>query len=190
MTVPETPARDVAVTAPRPNLALDPAAALCTDIARAETAAALDALVDRAAGMLGAAGIVIWLKGSQDELVPAVVHGYGPEAHARIGSLPLSDANLTTRAWHSGVLQSAAGDGRGRAALAAPLFQGAQPTGVFAVELASGSDVAAPRFARSRASWRRSSRVPWPRGSSRTRPAIHRSRRPRRSEAALTRLRG
>ena len=128
------------VPVPTPHLALDPAAALCTDIARADTAAALDALVGRAAGMLGAAGIVIWLKGPQDELVPAVVHGYGPEAHARIGSLPLSEVNLTTQAWHAGVLQSAAGDGRGRAALAAPLFQGAEPTGVFAVELASGSE--------------------------------------------------
>ena len=38
------------------------------------------------------------------------------------------------------MLQSAAGDGRARAALAAPLFQGAQPTGVFAVELANGSE--------------------------------------------------
>ena len=143
LSVREVPVPDLPVPAPTPYLPLDPAAALCTDIARADTAAALDALVDRAASMLGAAGIVIWLKGPQDELVPAVVHGYGPEAHARIGGLPLSDANLTTRAWHSGVLQSAAGEGRGRAALAAPLFQGAQPTGVFAVELASGSESSA-----------------------------------------------
>ena len=90
--------------------------------------------------MLGAAGIVIWLKGAGDDLVPALVHGYGPQAQARIGSLPLSEGTLTTRAWHSGELQSSAGDGRARAALAAPMFRGAQLTGVFAVELAGPAD--------------------------------------------------
>ena len=124
LSVREMPVPEPPVAAPTPYLPLDPAAALCTDIARADTAAALDALVDRAASMLGAAGIVIWLKGPQDELVPAVVHGYGPEAHARIGSLPLSDANLTTRAWHAGVLQSAAGDGRATSGPGRPAVSG------------------------------------------------------------------
>ena len=126
--------------APPPPIDLDPAAALCTDIARADTAAAIEALLDRSAGVLGAAGIVIWLKGSGDDLVPALIHGYGPQARARIGSLPLSDGTLTTRAWHSGELQSSDGGGRARAALAAPMFQGAQLTGVFAVELAGHAE--------------------------------------------------
>ena len=121
---------------PPPPIVVEPAAALCSEIARADTAAAIEALLDRSAGVLGAAGIVLGLKGSGDELVPALVHGYGPQARARIGSLPLSDGTLTTRAWHSGELQSSDGGGRARAALAAPMFQGAQLTGVFAVELA------------------------------------------------------
>jgi len=130
------PPQPPAPPAPPPPIDLDPAAALCTDIARADTAAAIEALLDRSAGVLGAAGIVVWLKGSGDELVPALVHGYGPQGRARIGSLPLSDGTLTTRAWHSGELQSSGGGGRAHAALAAPMFQGAQLTGVFAVELA------------------------------------------------------
>ena len=122
--------------APPPPIDLDPAAALCTDIARADTAAAIEALLDRSAGVLGAAGIVVWLKGSGDELVPAPAARNRAPGRARIGSLPLSDGTLTTRAWHSGELQSSGGGGRAHAALAAPMFQGAQLTGVFAVELA------------------------------------------------------
>lgn len=144
LTPPEAPAPAAPPPPPaRPHVALDPVAALCTDIARADTAAALDGLLERAAGVLGAAGIVIWLKGPVDELVPALVHGYGPEGHFRIGSLPLADDTLTTRAWHSGVSQSAASDLHARAALAAPMFQGAQPTGVFAVELAGRAESSA-----------------------------------------------
>ena len=143
VTPPEAPAPAAPPPPAPPHVALDPAAALCTDIARADTAAALDALLGRAAGVLGAAGIVIWLKGPVDELVPALVHGYGPDAYFRIGSLPLADDTLTTRAWHSGASQAVAGDQHSRAALAAPMFQGAQPTGVFAVELAGRTEASA-----------------------------------------------
>ena len=129
--------------APPPRADLDPAAALCTDIARADTAAALEALLERAAGVLDAAGIVVWLKGPGDELVPAMVHGYGPQAQSRIGSLPLADENLTTRAWHSRTLHASTRGGGSRAALAAPMFQGAQATGVFAVELAGQTEASA-----------------------------------------------
>ena len=130
-----------APAAPPPTtIDLGPAAALCADIARADTAAAFDALLERAAGVLGASGLVVWLKAPGDELIPAVVHGYGPEAQAYIGNLPLADSTLTTRAWHSGALQSSAGDTRSHAALAAPMYQGAQPTGVFAVELTSHAE--------------------------------------------------
>jgi hypothetical protein len=127
--------------APPPPVSLAPAAALCAAIARADSIDALDTLVGRAATVLGAAGIVIWLKGQAHELVPAIVHGYGPQGQSRIGSLPLSENTLTTRAWHTGEMQSAAGEADSRAALVAPMFQGSQATGVFALEL-HGSDEA------------------------------------------------
>jgi hypothetical protein len=137
------PPAPVAAQSLDPAAALGPAASLCTAIARADSMDALDTLVGRAATVLGAAGIVIWLKGPGDELVPAIAHGYGPNAKSRIGGLPLADANLTTRAWHSGATQSAAGEGADRAALATPMFQGAQPTGVFAVELHGSAEAGA-----------------------------------------------
>ena len=125
-----------------PGVDLIPAAELCAEIARADSGETLATLVDRAAGVIGASGLVVWLEGS-DALVPALAHGYGPHAQGLLGRLPFSEENVTTRAWHSGELQWVDGSMRTRAALAAPMFQGPRRTGVLAVELADGT-VASP----------------------------------------------
>jgi hypothetical protein len=119
-----------------PTMSLVPAAELCADITRADSAEALAALVDRAAGVLGASGIVVWLAaGDEAELVPVLAHGYGPHLRAILGTLPLAAENITTRAWHTGQLQLVEADTRSRGALAAPMFQGMRRTGVLSVEL-------------------------------------------------------
>ena len=134
-----------APTQPAPSIAdvpavdLVPAAELCADIARADSGETLTTLVDRAADVIGASGLVVWLAGGAEELVPVLTHGYGPQARGLLGALPLSEENVTTRAWHSGQLQWVDGDSRSRAALAAPMFQGPRRTGVLAVELADGA---------------------------------------------------
>ena len=122
-----------------PAVDLVPAAELCADIARADSGEALTSLVDRAAGVIGASGLVVWLADGGEELVPVLTHGYGPQARGLLGALPLSEENVTTRAWHSGQLQWVEGDSRSRAALAAPMFQGPRRTGVLAVELTDGA---------------------------------------------------
>lgn len=125
---------------------LVPAAELCADITRADNGQTLAALVDRAAGVIGASGIVVWLASGDQELVPVLTHGYGPHAQDLIGALPLAEENVTTRAWHSGQLQWVDGDPRSRSAIAAPLFQGPRRTGVLSVELAEGATAdAVPR---------------------------------------------
>lgn len=120
-----------------PTIDLVPAAELCAEIARADSGEALATLVERAAGVIGASGVVVWLA-SGDELVPVLTHGYGPHARGLLGTLPLSEENVTTRAWHSGDVQGVDGDARSRAALAAPMFQGPRRTGVLSVELIDG----------------------------------------------------
>jgi len=120
-----------------PAIDLVPAAELCAEIARADSGEALAALVERAAGVIGASGVVVWLA-SGDELVPVLTHGYGPHARGLLGTLPLAEENVTTRAWHSGDVQGVEGDARLRAALAAPMFQGPRRTGVLSVELIDG----------------------------------------------------
>jgi len=123
-----------------PAIDLVPAAELCAEIARADSGDALAVLVGRAADVIGAAGIVIWLAGPDDSLVPALAHGYGPHARGLLGALPLAEENVTTRAWHTGQLQWVDADATSRAAVAAPMFQGARRTGVLAVELAAGAE--------------------------------------------------
>jgi hypothetical protein len=135
-----------AAPAIEPALDLVPAAELCADIARADDGLAFEALVGRAAGVIGASGIVVWLDGGDDVLVPVLTHGYGPHARAMLGTLPLADENMTTRAWHTGQLQWIDDDGASRSAIAAPMFQGARRTGVLSVELHEGAKAApAPR---------------------------------------------
>ena len=125
------------IEAALPALDLVPAAELCAEIARADSGEALAVLVERAAGVIGASGVVVWLA-SGDELLPVLTHGYGPHARGLLGTLPLSEENVTTRAWHSGDVQGVDGDARSRAALAAPMFQGPRRTGVLSVELIDG----------------------------------------------------
>ena len=131
------------ITIDQPMVDLVPAAELCADIARADDGHTLTALVDRAAGVIGAAGIVVWLDGGENELMPVFAHGYGPHARGLLGTLPLAEENLTTRAWHSGQLQWVDGDTRSRGAIAAPMFQGVRRTGVLAVELGEGAKAGA-----------------------------------------------
>jgi len=149
MTAPAAPPAVAAAVAPPPSAArpsapppvdLAPAAALCADIGRADTPDALGLLLGRTATIIDAAGLVIWLKGPSDALVPVATHGYGPHALALLGSLPLDATNATTSAWHSGRLQAVAGDQDTRGALAIPMFQGSRCTGVFAAELRGGRE--------------------------------------------------
>jgi hypothetical protein len=140
------PRPPAAIEPAHPAIDLVPAAELCADITRADNGQTLAALVDRAAGVIGASGIVVWLANGHQELVPVLTHGYGPRAQDVIGTLPLAEENVTTRAWHSGQLQWVDGDPRSRGAIAAPLFQGARRTGVLSVELAEGTTAdAVPR---------------------------------------------
>ncbi len=146
MTAPAAPpamAPDVAPPPPAPApppVDLAPAAALCADIGRADTPDALTVLLGRTATIIDAAGLVIWLKGPTDALLPVATHGYGPHALALLGPLPLDATNATTSAWHSGRLQAVAGDEHTRGALAVPMFQGSRCTGVFAAELRGGRE--------------------------------------------------
>jgi hypothetical protein len=118
-----------------PPLDLVPVAELCADIARADNRETLDLLVARAADVIGAAGIVVWLGVGEDELVPALAHGYSAHGRSLLGAIRLAEENMTTRAWHTGQLQFVEAVAGSRGAVAAPMFQGARRTGVLTVEL-------------------------------------------------------
>lgn len=135
----------VAVTkTPQPATApvnLDGVASLCGDLAKVTDTRALPALIERAAGILGASGIVLWIADPDGrELSPIVVHGYPPQLANRLGNLARDAENVTASAYRTGLLQTMKGDAISNGAVAAPLVSAAGCVGVMAAEMKDGGE--------------------------------------------------
>lgn len=117
------------------------AAALCTDIARVSDSQDVAALLTRAAGLLHASGIVLWMasKGGH-ELAPAASSGYDERLIARMGTISREADNLTATAYREAVVKTSPARGDSAAALAVPLLAPSGAVGVLSAEL---RDVAA-----------------------------------------------
>jgi hypothetical protein len=129
--------------APEPALAVNLAgmASLCGDLARVTDTRSLPALIERAAGILGASGIVLWIADPDGrELSPIVVHGYPPQLANRLGNLARDAENVTASAYRTGLLQTMKGDAISNGAVAAPLVSPAGCVGVMAAEMKDGGE--------------------------------------------------
>jgi hypothetical protein len=135
---PPSPPVPVATTAAD----LTAAAALCTDLARATDSGELPFLLARAAKLLEASGLVVWLAdASGQELKPLLSHGYDAAAMARMPALPRMSDNATAAAFRNGTLGVVAGKGAAKGAVIAPLVAPAGCAGVVAIELPTGREV-------------------------------------------------
>jgi hypothetical protein len=122
-----------------PNLAL--AADLCTDLARVHVSRQLPALLERAAAVLDASGIIVWIaEAGGHELRPATSFGYSDQAMARIGSIPRDAANAVAAAYRSGEMRTVNGDGFSNGALVVPLLTADGCIGVLSAEMKGGSE--------------------------------------------------
>jgi CHASE3 domain sensor protein len=125
---------------PAPSLA--EAARLCADLARVTEAQELPGLLQRAAALLDAAGIIVWLQDPLGhELRPAVSHGYSPSIMARVQAIPRDANNATAAAFRSGELRTVTGDGFSNGALVVPLVTSAGPVGAMAAEIRHGGEM-------------------------------------------------
>jgi GAF domain-containing protein len=116
-------------------------AALCVDLARIQDTRALPALLERAADILQASGVVLWIADPDGrELSPIVVHGYSPQLASRFGTIPRDAENVTASAYRTGLLQTMKGDAISHGAVAAPLVTGSGCVGVIAAELKNGGE--------------------------------------------------
>ena len=124
------------------------AAALCTDIARVSDSQEVSALLARAATLLNAAGIVVWMKsdGSQ-ELAPAASTGYDDRLVSRMGTISRDADNVTAAAFREASPKISAARGDASAALAVPLLSPAGPVGVLSAEIREVAEVDAQRQA-------------------------------------------
>lgn len=123
------------VAAPPSPVDLQALAAVCTDLAAVADAGALPATLDRAAAVIGARGLIVWLADADRRyLRVAAGTGYDARLLDRLGAVDVADDNPTARAFSTGALVTADAR-RGHAAAAAiPLTGPAGIGGVLAAE--------------------------------------------------------
>jgi CHASE3 domain sensor protein len=125
---------------------LQAAADVCTAIGRLTNAEDLPRLLQQAAAVIDASGVVIWMAAGE-QLFAAAAFGYPPQVIQKLGPINRSAINATAAAWRTSTLQAVAGGQDGRGALAAPMLGPDRCVGVLAVELGIGHDGDAARRA-------------------------------------------
>jgi hypothetical protein len=124
-----------------PVVNLEEIAALCTDLAKVTDTHALPSILQRAANILDATGLVVWIADPDGrELSPILVHGYSPQLAMRLGTIPRDTANVTASAYRTGLLQTMKGDAVSDGAIAAPLVSVSGCVGVLAAEMKNGGE--------------------------------------------------
>lgn len=116
------------------------AAELCSDLARVHDPRELTLLLDRAAKVLDASGLILWMADpDRRELLPTLTHGYATAALARFGSIPKDADNATAAAFREATLKTVAADGA-TGAIVAPLVAQGGCVGVMAAEVQAGRE--------------------------------------------------
>ena len=124
-------------TEPQPDLRA--AADLCTDLSVMATGHELPALLSRAADLMNASGLIVWVfDRSGRALRPAIGHGYSADALARIGAIPSDSGNATAAAYRDLAMQVVNGAEGASGALAMPLRSPHGCVGVLSAELRDG----------------------------------------------------
>jgi len=110
-------------------------------MARVLDARDLPGLLARAAGVLDAPGVIVWVADRAGHaLFPLLTHGYSGAAVVHIGSIATGADNATATAWRTGQVQAVPGDAEGSGALVAPIVTADGCVGVLAAELRDGRE--------------------------------------------------
>lgn len=129
------------VLPPAPLVDLHEAARVCAEMARVLDAADLPALLSRAASVLDAPGLIVWVSDREGrELYPLLTHGYAANVVLRLGTIPADADNATARAWRTAHLRTVPGDDGQAGALVAPIVTAEGCVGALSAELASGRE--------------------------------------------------
>jgi hypothetical protein len=115
---------------------------ICARIGRVADSSELPPLLERAAELIDARGLVIWLASDGGRrLVPAMAHGYDEKLLARMGSIGIDDHNVTAAAFRTQAPARIEAAGATPGAVAVPLLSASGPSGVLAAELSEGTDL-------------------------------------------------
>ncbi|MGQ0734934.1 MAG: GAF domain-containing protein [Acidobacteriota bacterium] len=133
---------------PTPTHRWTETAELCTDLGRVSEASQLAPLLSRAAHMLDASGVVVWIASDAgDSLQPVAYFGYDERTMHRIGALRTNASNLTSDAFRGATTVSRVGRAGEAAALAIPLLAVRGAVGVLAAEFRDATGVDEERLA-------------------------------------------
>jgi hypothetical protein len=116
-------------------------AALCVDLARVVDTRALPSLLDRAADLLDASGIILWIADPDGRELNAIfAQGYPQQLVNRLGTIPREAQNATAAAFRTSLLQTVLADEISPGAIAAPLVTPGGCVGVMAAEVRHNSE--------------------------------------------------
>ena len=123
----------------RPPLDLRSVADVCIAFSRMTAAGELPALLARAATILDASGLIIWI-GAGEQLFAVTAHGYDPRVIDRLGPIGRNADNATAASWRSGEVKVVPGDLMSNGAVVAPMFSPDACIGVLAAEVRHGRE--------------------------------------------------
>ena len=115
------------------------AAAVCTELSRVTETAALSSLVGRAADILDASGLTLWMSAG-DQLFPVLGHGYPAEQLARFGPIARGSDNAASTAWRTGRPTVIAATPQTSGGLVVPMLGPHGCVGVLALEIRPGRE--------------------------------------------------
>ena len=121
---------------------LKAAAELCTEFGRVNDRGDLPRLMARAADVLDASGLIVWLGSlSGDDLRPVLAHGYAEQMLARMPAVGRTADNAAAAAYRTGVLQIVMKrPGGSNGAVVAPLLSPEGCVGALTAEIVGGSE--------------------------------------------------
>jgi transcriptional regulator with XRE-family HTH domain len=121
------------------------AAHLCTELGRIYEPREAEPLLQRAASILDAVGVIVWAWDAQNaELRPALAHGYSDSVLAQLPRVRREADNATAAAFRSTQTCIVNGSEMGSGAVAVPLMTASGCVGVFAAELRHGGEQKEP----------------------------------------------
>lgn len=119
-----------------PLRSVQAASEICSDLATLSDTGALSGALDRAASVLGASGVIVWIASNDGNwLAPVASHGFDQKLVTRIGRIPRDSANLTAAAFRENVPRVSAATPTTPAALAVSLCGPSGTVGVLSAEL-------------------------------------------------------
>jgi hypothetical protein len=135
------PAAAISPAASRNAAMLKATADLATEFGQIRDSSELERLLARAADLMDAAGLVVWLAEGKDALRPALTHGYPPQVLARMQSLPKTADNAAAAAYRTGSLQIVLSRPGGRSgAVVAPILSASGCVGALSAEIVGGGE--------------------------------------------------